>query len=702
MATAYIGESDGKPVEMPLEVLRRHFFSLGSSGSGKTVLSKVLIEEVAKNGVPAIAVDPQGDLASLILAGDEAEMKKHGIDPLKAKEFSDAARVTIFTPISSKGVPICLNPLEIDDLDVSDEEIIPILHQISSSLIKLLGYVATNDKGKAAETVIYTVLKNAFENGKKIGSFDTLARMLSPIDEELMSQVQPFLSSAKELEELIRKIRFLTVGEKELLFNFGVPLDIDMLLGRGKFTVKDKTQVSIIYLNTLTSQEEKEFFLSILTTKLYQWMLQNPSEDLNCLYFIDEVAPFIPAGSEKPIPKPILKLLFKQARKYGVSCMIATQNPGDIDYKAFAQFGTWAIGRLTVKQDQKKVENALKSLSPIDISTRLPKLSAGQFLLFSPDFVDDIIQIQVRWLYTDHLTMTDTAVKKAIPKELRDSYAKYSKKTIRRKTKAPVEPTKPEAKTVTATIEPAQEMKERHFPLLVQDADISSIVERFKKKHFLIGPAKEDLAAVDLKLRPILLLQVTQSKTNLLKKIKHSQHQVMVDGKSGEILTFGIDRFESIPDFARLLTCNDAELAVLSHLARKRTHLYPADISLALKLTKQKVTITLKSLVKKKLVTYQKVGRDLRYFSIIDLPEMKVPQIESKLPDMSKAKIKGFAEGAKVQLKDVERAIKGWFDGALVVDHEMIYLPVYSIRYQGKNGERTVLINGMTGLEMIM
>ena len=67
---------DSKSLELKLETLQRHFGCFGSSGSGKTVASKVLIEELARYGVPVIAFDPQGDIASLAVTADRDTVKK--------------------------------------------------------------------------------------------------------------------------------------------------------------------------------------------------------------------------------------------------------------------------------------------------------------------------------------------------------------------------------------------------------------------------------------------------------------------------------------------------------------------------------------------------------------------------------------------------------------------------------------------------
>jgi len=695
MADAFIGyeEPGGKRLGIPLKNMRRHFFALGSSGSGKTVLCKALLEEGALNGIPSIAVDPQGDLASLILMGDAKDLEAHGLDPALAKGFHEKARVTIFTPISSKGIPICLNPLEIDDIDASDEEIIPILHQISSSIIKLLGYIATNDKGKAAETIIYSLLKRSFESSQRIGTFDALADLLSNMDEKMKIQIQPFITGDKEVEELIRKIKFLTIGEKELLFNFGVPLDIDMLLGKGKHAVAGKTQVSVIYLNTLTTPEEKEFFVSILTTKLYQWMLEHPSDGLNCMYFVDEIAPFIPAGSEKPIPKPILMLLFKQARKYGVSCIIATQNPGDIDYKAFAQFGTWAIGRLSVKQDQKKVENALKAMTSADISQRLPALTPGQFLLFSPDLSQDIIGMRSRWLMTSHKTLTDIDVKNATPQALRDSYQQFTRKSIKkRKLKQEAEPKK-EKKP------PEKEQEERidepHFPLKVTEADLVPLFEKLRKKSFLLGPVKERVAGIELRFRPIIILKVAEAK-RFLWKVSHYEYQVLVDGVTGGLIVFRDNDFRNMASFSKLLELDEKAIAVLKSLG-PRKRLFPAEIMLKAGLSKGVVSSSLKTLAGKKLASFERAGKDMRFFSTIDLPATKVSKVSSEGIRLGQKTGQGTTEKVKIDHNDLETAIREWFDSALVVEQSIAYLPIYKARFKGKTGERIVQINGMTG-----
>ena len=61
---------DGNTIRIPPAVLARHAAMLGSTGSGKTVMAKTLIEEATLAGIPSLILDPQGDLARLALGVD--------------------------------------------------------------------------------------------------------------------------------------------------------------------------------------------------------------------------------------------------------------------------------------------------------------------------------------------------------------------------------------------------------------------------------------------------------------------------------------------------------------------------------------------------------------------------------------------------------------------------------------------------------
>ncbi|MDC0340639.1 hypothetical protein OAM96_01635, partial [Candidatus Poseidoniaceae archaeon] len=202
--------------------------------------------------------------------------------------------------------------------------------------------------------------------------------------------------------DLARRLSAFSSGVNQLLFSNGVPIDIDAFV---EPAIPGKIPVNIVYLNTIQDEAQKQYFVQELARELYDWMLtQQPAEgELKLLFFMDEVAPYLPPHPRNPPAKDLIKLIFKQARKYGVACVLATQNVSDVDYKILAQANTTFIGRFTQPQDIDKVRHLLKeSGGDQNLVSQLPTLDAGQFQMVAPDVDPHPVPIQCRWLYTDH------------------------------------------------------------------------------------------------------------------------------------------------------------------------------------------------------------------------------------------------------------------------------------------------------------
>ena len=63
----FLGAGDGGPIDLEPRHLRTHGVVVGMTGSGKTGLCLVLLEELARQRIPVIAIDPKGDLGNLAL-----------------------------------------------------------------------------------------------------------------------------------------------------------------------------------------------------------------------------------------------------------------------------------------------------------------------------------------------------------------------------------------------------------------------------------------------------------------------------------------------------------------------------------------------------------------------------------------------------------------------------------------------------------
>jgi hypothetical protein len=432
----------GEAVTLPVAALLRHVMALGSSGSGKTVFCKVLAEEAALRGIPVIAIDPQGDLASLALAppaaapgpapgpddtAPDAIEGEHddtvvddwaGVRPtgeisavVAPPALHDRVDVVVFTPASQRGVALSADPVEAEAANLDHAARVRAFSRTAGRIASLLGYDLDGDDGAGLIAVFDRCLNEMADEGRPATSLRSVTERLEQMGPAEVERYGRYLNERKIRAACQRAAR-LDVGARRLLFHDGVPIDIDVLLGRGAGAPPPgKTRVSIIYLNTLEAQEDKDFVVATVAGRLVSWMLQNPSPELQALFYIDEVAPFMPPV-RKPACKEDLQVLFKQARKFGVGCVVATQNPGDVDYKAMGQFGTWALGRLATRQDLKKVEPSVKSLMPAaaPLLEEVPSLRPGELVLLSPDNFDEPCRLATRWLHSDHRTLEEEKI----------------------------------------------------------------------------------------------------------------------------------------------------------------------------------------------------------------------------------------------------------------------------------------------------
>ena len=403
---------------------------LGSTGSGKTVAAKILIEEATISGIPSVIIDPQGDLARLALMGDRKTVTENGGDADRSRLYEEKAEVRIWTPTSTKGLPICLDPFCPPTGEQDPSKLVNSWDLMAAGFTILAGHdVEKKSSGGQVKAFLYQLLTESAIHGMLPFDFVTLSELVSNpmkmVDEgaeadRVTSIVEGYIKEPVRLE-LARRFNALDSGVNQLLFTLGVPLDIDILTQPSK---KGKTPVNIIYLNSLSSEDTKNSFLQEFGRRLYDWTLHQKSEsdDTKLLFFIDEVAPYLPPEPRRPPAKDIIKLLFKQGRKFGLSCVLATQNVSDVDYKILGQANTIFIGRFQTKQDRNKVSDLLKvGKSDLSLVEELPNLKAGEFQLVCPDVADIAIPVQTRWLYTDHgPALSENEVEKLIGKDLRD------------------------------------------------------------------------------------------------------------------------------------------------------------------------------------------------------------------------------------------------------------------------------------------
>ncbi|MFM8718151.1 MAG: helicase HerA domain-containing protein, partial [Chthoniobacterales bacterium] len=201
----YLGREvgpDNKPTDDLLlydsSNLTTHGVCVGMTGSGKTGLCLALLEEAAMDGIPALIVDPKGDLGNLLLtfpqmrgedfapwvneedarkagvsmeefAQTEADKWKNGLaewgqDPERIAALREKADIAIYTPGSNAGIPLSiLRSFAAPDLTVAEdpELLAERVQSTTAGVLGLLGIDADPVKSREFRLISATVRSGA-------------------------------------------------------------------------------------------------------------------------------------------------------------------------------------------------------------------------------------------------------------------------------------------------------------------------------------------------------------------------------------------------------------------------------------------------------------------------------------------------------------------------------------------------------------
>jgi Helicase HerA, central domain len=370
--------------------LTTHAVCIGMTGSGKTGLCVSLLEEAAIDGVPALVIDPKGDIANLALTfpqlraedfrpwvdAGEASRKGQSVDEFAAataatwrkgleewgqdgeriQRLRDAAAVDIYTPGSNAGRPLSiLRSFSAPDPVVANDAT-ALKERVGSAVAGLLGLLGVDaDPIRSREFILLSALLDAA--WRKGESLDLAALIRSvqkpPFDKVGVFDVDSFFP-AKDRTDLALRINGLLASPGFEAWLAGDALDIQSLL----FDANGKPRIAIISIAHL-NDAERMFVVTLVTNELVAWMRrQSGTTSLRALFYMDEVFGFFPPSAMPPSKMPMLTLM-KQARAFGLGVVLATQNPVDLDYKGLGNAGTWFIGRLQTERDKARVIEGL-------------------------------------------------------------------------------------------------------------------------------------------------------------------------------------------------------------------------------------------------------------------------------------------------------------------------------------------------------
>jgi len=418
---------------MPAHHLVTHAAIFGMTGSGKTGLLTVTVEEALRSGIPTLIIDVKGDLPNLLLtfprfdpvdlepwvepaaasedksveqgAREQNELRKTSleawnIDEAALKQFTDKVDFRVITPGSSAGELLhVLSSLErrSNRWDTDPESARNALSAAVSLVLRLLG--RDPDPAKSREHVLLSVLaERRLRNGEAASLADLLQDLNKPPIEKIGALgVDAFLPKT-ERKALAAALNTLLASPTFASWREGATLDV----GEWLKPKKGKTPAVIVSVAHL-DDDERALVLGVLLEEVLSWVRSLPgSSRLKALLVFDEVYGFLPPHPANPPTKRPIVALMKQARAFGVGVLVATQNPMDVDYRALGNAGVWCIGRLQTDADCARVLDGLASAgtnghSTAELGKVVKNLAPRWFLMRDVHARLGTILLQPRW-----------------------------------------------------------------------------------------------------------------------------------------------------------------------------------------------------------------------------------------------------------------------------------------------------------------
>ncbi len=412
--------------------LTTHAVVTGMTGSGKTGLCIALLEEAALAGIPAIIIDPKGDLTNLLLHFPELAPQdfQRWIDPEMARRagktldqlamdasiswrdglkewnipqerilaLKNAAQFAIYTPGSDSGIPVSvLSSLAVPALAWKENRE-ALREKISSTVTALLGLVGYEDIDpiRSREHILLAnIFENAWSQGRDVELTELILQTQTPPFEKLGAFPVDTFFPAKDRMELAMVLNNILAAPAFETWREGQSLDIKSML----FAEDGRPRHNIFYLAHL-SDAERMFFVTLLLSAVESWMrTQSGASSLRALLYMDEIFGYLPPSRNPPSKQPLLRML-KNARAFGLGLLLATQNPVDVDYKALSNAGTWFIGKLQTEQDKNRLLDGLESAAggfPRGVFDKLISSLAKRVFVLHNVHAEQPLLFQTRW-----------------------------------------------------------------------------------------------------------------------------------------------------------------------------------------------------------------------------------------------------------------------------------------------------------------
>jgi uncharacterized protein len=355
---AYLGLLKGHGIRVALDIdllVQKHVSVMAKTGSGKSYVVGVLIEELLKRQVPVIIVDPHGEYTSLAQPNnapqETANMRRFGVKP---RSYGD--RVLEFSP-DTKVNPDA-QPMRLDGTNLQ-------MHDLTD----LLG-------GKVSSVHLGMLHQAIKDVGARRKKGYTLADIVAEVNKNESNAKWNLLGALQYLEGL------------GLFADQGTP--VSTLVKRG--------QVSGINLRG-SPPEVQEIVVAWLCKALFEARKLNQVPP--CMLVIEEAHHFCPErGFTQARSSDVLRTIASEGRKFGLGLCVVSQRPAKVDKNVLSQANTQVILKVTNPNDLKAIIASVEGLSRDDEDS-VQQLPVGTALVSHPAIAMPV-QVEIRPRETRH------------------------------------------------------------------------------------------------------------------------------------------------------------------------------------------------------------------------------------------------------------------------------------------------------------
>ena len=352
------------PVTMePKKLANQHLLIVGKSGAGKSQTTAGILYELSKQEIPFLVLDFQGEYISNVLKNGNGD------------SFLDATKSVALDP--SYGMDI--NPLELSLNGTTGEkkDYMHNVYQVSAILKQIFGL------GDIQHPVLKDAIKRAYQE-KGFSISDRTTWNNEPPQFEDIWAILEFMEQNGGSNVRNLKYRIEPLFENNIFVSAANSVSINEVLN----------QNSIINLSALATPELMKSVARFVLQAVYNRMIsEGPSNKIKLYVVIDE--------AHKLSYDSTLTDLIREARKYGVGFILASQSVRDFATVVFENMGTKIALQLEGEDAKFMAENfgATDRASKDSVLALLPAQKPLRALIRNNHF-EPFVQVDIEPFYS--------------------------------------------------------------------------------------------------------------------------------------------------------------------------------------------------------------------------------------------------------------------------------------------------------------